>query len=32
LTEREIISLKKALECLRVAAASELRSMYQRGG
>jgi hypothetical protein len=32
LTEREIISLKKALERLRVAAASELRSMYQRGG
>jgi hypothetical protein len=32
LTEREVISFKKALECLRVAAASELRSMYQRGG
>jgi HPt (histidine-containing phosphotransfer) domain-containing protein len=32
LTEREVISLKKALEHLRVAAASELRSMYQRGG
>jgi hypothetical protein len=32
LTEREVISLKKALERLRVAAASELRSMYQRGG
>jgi HPt (histidine-containing phosphotransfer) domain-containing protein len=32
LTEREILSLKKALEHLRVAAASELRSMYQRGG
>jgi hypothetical protein len=32
LTEREVISLKKALEHLRVAAASELRMMYQRGG
>jgi hypothetical protein len=32
LTDREVISLKKALESLRVAAASELRSMYQRGG
>jgi hypothetical protein len=32
LTEREVLSLKKALENLRVAAASELRMMYQRGG
>jgi HPt (histidine-containing phosphotransfer) domain-containing protein len=32
LTEREVVSLKKALENLRVAAASELRLMYQRGG
>jgi hypothetical protein len=32
LTEREVLSLKKALENLRVAAASELRLMYQRGG
>jgi hypothetical protein len=32
LNEREVISLKKALENLRVAAASELRLMYQRGG
>jgi hypothetical protein len=32
LTEREVISLKKALEQLRVAAGSELRLMYQRGG
>jgi hypothetical protein len=32
LSEREVISLKKALENLRVAAASELRLMYQRGG
>jgi hypothetical protein len=32
LTEREVIILKKALERLRVAAASELRLMYQRGG
>jgi HPt (histidine-containing phosphotransfer) domain-containing protein len=32
LTEREVICLKKALENLRVAAASELRLMYQRGG
>jgi hypothetical protein len=32
LTEREIVCLKKALEHLRVAAASELRLMYQRGG
>jgi hypothetical protein len=32
LTEREVLSLKKALEQLRVAAASELRLMYQRGG
>jgi hypothetical protein len=31
LSEREVISLKKALENLRVAAASELRLMYQRG-
>ena len=32
LTEREVLSLKRALENLRVAAASELRMMYQRGG
>jgi hypothetical protein len=32
LTGPEIISLKKALEHLRVAATSELRLMYQRGG
>jgi hypothetical protein len=32
LTEAETLSLKKALERLRVAAASELRLMYQRGG
>ena len=32
LSEREVISLKKALENLRVAAASELTLMYQRGG
>jgi hypothetical protein len=32
LTDKEVTSLKKALESLRVAAASELRSMYQRGG
>ena len=32
LTEREVLNLKKALENLRVAAASELRMMYQRGG
>jgi hypothetical protein len=32
LTDREIICLKRALEHLRVAAASELRLMYQRGG
>jgi HPt (histidine-containing phosphotransfer) domain-containing protein len=32
LSEREVISLKKSLENLRVAAASELRLMYQRGG
>jgi hypothetical protein len=32
LNEREVISLKRALESLRVAAASELRLMYQRGG
>jgi HPt (histidine-containing phosphotransfer) domain-containing protein len=32
LTQTEVLSLKKALERLRVAAASELRSMYQRGG
>jgi hypothetical protein len=31
-TEKEVLSLKKALEHLRVAAASELRLMYQRGG
>jgi hypothetical protein len=32
LTQTEVLSLKKALERLRVAAASELRLMYQRGG
>jgi hypothetical protein len=32
LTEREVLGLKKALEHLRVVAASELRQMYQRGG
>ena len=32
LNEREVISLKRALESLRVAAASELRVMYRRGG
>ncbi len=32
LTESEVLSLKKALANLRVAAASELRLMYQRGG
>jgi hypothetical protein len=32
LTEREVISLKKALEGLRMAASLELRTMYQRGG
>ena len=32
LTQAEVLSLKKALERLRVAAASELRLMYQRGG
>jgi hypothetical protein len=32
LSEREVISLKKALEKLRIAAASELRLMYQRRG
>jgi hypothetical protein len=31
-TQTEVMSLKKALERLRVAAASELRLMYQRGG
>jgi hypothetical protein len=31
-TEKEVLSLKKALEHLRVVAASELRLMYQRGG
>ena len=31
-TEKELLSLKKALEHLRVVAASELRLMYQRGG
>jgi hypothetical protein len=31
-TEREVLCLKKALEHLRVVAASELRLMYQRGG
>jgi hypothetical protein len=32
LREGEVICLKKALESLRVAAAAELRLMYQRGG
>jgi hypothetical protein len=32
LTEPELFNLKKALERLRVAASSELRQMYQRGG
>jgi hypothetical protein len=32
LTEKEAISLKRALEGLRAAASLELRSMYQRGG
>jgi hypothetical protein len=32
LTEREVLNLKKALEHLRVVAASELKMMYQRGG
>jgi len=32
LTEKEVLSLKKALALLRVAAASDLRLMYQRGG
>jgi hypothetical protein len=32
LTDKEVLSLKKALEHLRVVAASELRLMYQRGG
>jgi hypothetical protein len=32
LTEREVLNLKKALEHLRVVAASELKIMYQRGG
>ena len=32
LSETEVISLKRALESLRVAAASELRLMYRRGG
>jgi HPt (histidine-containing phosphotransfer) domain-containing protein len=31
-TASEILILKKALQGLRVAAASELRLMYQRGG
>jgi hypothetical protein len=31
-TESEILSLKRALGKLRQVAASELRSMYQRGG
>jgi hypothetical protein len=31
-TQTEVLSLKKALESLRAAAASELRLMYQRGG
>ena len=32
LTDREVLNLKKALEHLRVVAATELRMMYQRGG
>jgi hypothetical protein len=32
LSESEILNLKKALEQLRVAAASDLKLMYQRGG
>jgi hypothetical protein len=32
LTGSEILSLKKALEHLRAAAASDLKLMYQRGG
>jgi hypothetical protein len=32
LSEPELFNLKKALERLRVAASSELRQMYQRGG
>jgi hypothetical protein len=32
LNEKEVLCLKKALEHLRAAAASELRLMYQRGG
>lgn len=32
LSEREVFGLKEALEHLRLAAASELRLMYQRGG
>ena len=32
LTQTEVLSLKKALERLRVAAELELRLMYQRGG
>ena len=31
-TQTEVMSLKQALQRLRVAAASELRLMYQRGG
>ena len=31
-TQTEVTSLKQALQRLRVAAASELRLMYQRGG
>jgi hypothetical protein len=32
LTDKEVLNLKRALERLRAAAASELRLMYQRGG
>jgi hypothetical protein len=32
LSESEVLSLKKALEDLRVATASELHMMYRRGG
>jgi hypothetical protein len=32
LTDKEVLTLQKALQHLRVAAASDLRLMYQRGG
>jgi len=31
-TQTEVVSLQRALERLRVVAASELQLMYQRGG